>query len=545
MLDKSKGLTLGPELVTNGAFDTDTDGWSAFGSGITLSYSSGRLRTVVSNSNGTVGARQVISGLTAGKTYLISADFWDITNSATNGPTLRWANGDVTSGFTVIYNDSTGAEDGLTVSGVVVPSGTSITVGLVSGGNGGSLTAEYDNISVKELPGFHATQPTAAARPTYGIVPAGGRRNLVTYSNDDFTSIGPWEPNVGVSTSVGAGVSPSGETDAVEVIENSATSGHYVTSSITVTSGATLTFSCHVKSGNGSRSALMRTNNEGTTTYIIFDFSTGMVTESGADVTQSTVDDLGNGWYRLSFTYVQSADTTSGMIVGLSNSTTPATSVPTYLGDGTSSILIYGAQLELGSTATAYQRVSTEFDVTEAGVTSLGYLSFDGVDDWMVTPTITPGIDKVQVFAGAKANANVTAIILEHSVNTGTNNGSLALYRDSTGYGFNSKGTTLRAANVTTGFSSPDDSVLRGLGDISGDNSQVFRNQSLLAENTDDQGTGNYLAYPMYIGSRAGTSLRFNGQIYSLITRFGTNLEVAQIESTEAYVAGKTAGVDL
>jgi hypothetical protein len=48
------------------------------------------------------------------------------------------------------------------------------------------------------------------------------------------------------------------------------------------------------------------------------------------------------------------------------------------------------AQLEVGSTATAYQRVGTAFDVTEAGVASMSYVSFDGTDDGMLTGNIVP-----------------------------------------------------------------------------------------------------------------------------------------------------------
>jgi hypothetical protein len=59
-----------------------------------------------------------------------------------------------------------------------------------------------------------------------------------------------------------------------------------------------------------------------------------------------------------------------------------------------------------------------------------------------------------------------------------------------------------------------------------------------------DQGTGNYGNYPLYIGSRAGTSLRFNGHIYSLIVR-GKLTEGNTLTATEKYVASKTAGVTL
>jgi hypothetical protein len=38
----------------------------------------------------------------------------------------------------------------------------------------------FSNISVRELPGYHATQSTAAARPILARVPASGRRNILT-----------------------------------------------------------------------------------------------------------------------------------------------------------------------------------------------------------------------------------------------------------------------------------------------------------------------------------------------------------------------------
>jgi hypothetical protein len=57
-------------------------------------------------------------------------------------------------------------------------------------------------------------------------------------------------------------------------------------------------------------------------------------------------------------------------------------------------------------------------------------------------------------------------------------------------------------------------------------------------QNTDDQGTGNYLAYQMFIGARAGTSLFFNGYLDQLITRFGDKPDdTGAIETTEKYVS--------
>ena len=197
---------------------------------------------------------------------------------------------------------------------------------------------------------------------------------------------------------------------------------------------------------------------------------------------------------------------------------------------------------------TQYQRVgSTQFDVTEAGVESLGYLSFDGIDDWMVTPTITPGIDKVQVFAGVRKLTDVRGILAE--LGTGLQDGSFGAQAPQTtgvaGYEFYSKGTVFRATGVGSGYPAPINNILTCTADISGDDITLRIDGAQISQSVGDQGTGVYNNYALTVGRRASGGLHFKGDIYSLITRFGDNLEVAQIESTEAYVAGKTAGVDL
>jgi len=55
--------------------------------------------------------------------------------------------------------------------------------------------------------------------------------------------------------------------------------------------------------------------------------------------------------------------------------------------------------------------------------------------------------------------------------------------------------------------------------------------------------TGNFGNYPLYIGSRGGSALRFNGRIYSLIVRGKLPDTDEQRDQTETYVAGKTGVV--
>jgi hypothetical protein len=172
----------------------------------------------------------------------------------------------------------------------------------------------------------------------------------------------------------------------------------------------------------------------------------------------------------------------------------------------------------------------------------LPFLSFDGVNDGLATSTITPGTNKSQVFAGVRKLVDTNINVMELSASVASNNGAIRL-STATQYTFSSKGTVLAAAATTGTNTAPTTNVLTGLGDISGDSS-IMRNGGVVqTTTTTDQGTGNYLAYPMYIGSRNNASNFFNGRIYSLIVRFGATLNAGQISAIENWVANKTGVV--
>lgn len=344
---------------------------------------------------------------------------------------------------------------------------------------------------------LHATQATAAARPTYGIVPETGRRNLLTFTEQFGNAV--WVKNGCTVTDQGGGV-----------WRLQAAAGAWTLAQSVPTNNVNNVLSIEVKS-NGAG------------------LDNARVLISGVRIAYFFATDE---WQRVSVT-------------GLHNNNANANGI-WHDGSAPVDILIRLPQFELGSTATAYQKVTTAFDVTEAGVTSLGYLSFDGVDDWMVTPTITPGTDKVQVFAGVrKLSDAATGMILEYGPVIVNGSFNIRAPEDAlNNYSFVSFGTSVGIATAGT-YTAPISNVIGCLGDISGDRATLRIDGTQVAQSTSNQGTGNYRALPLYIGSRAGTSLRFNGHLHQLITRFGANLEAAKIESTEAYVAGKTAGVDL
>jgi hypothetical protein len=222
---------------------------------------------------------------------------------------------------------------------------------------------------------------------------------------------------------------------------------------------------------------------------------------------------IGNGWYRC--------------IVTFSAATTYNTAFRTYIAPsinaiygqgitaaGTETVFLWGAQLEVGSTATAFQNIGT---------------------------------DKMTVWAGVrKLSDAASGVVAELSAASFDNNGTFTLNAPSVGadYFWRSKGTLNSSASTAASYPSPITAVLTGIGDISGDISRLRYNATQILNLTADQGTGNYGNYPLYIGRRNNATVPFNGRLYSLLIR-GAQSTATQIAQTENYVEQKTFGKDM
>jgi hypothetical protein len=500
MLDKSQGLVLGPERITNGDFASGTGwtvsgGWS-IGSGVAAYTGSGVAATIAQGVT-----------LVAGSSYQVTF-------------TLVVSSGSFTPRFA----------GGTTVSGTArTTSGTFTDIIQAVTGNNlfqmlGSTTAvgSIDNISVKLLAGNHATQATSTQRPIYGINPITGTRNLLTYSSWTGAVAGtPGTAPTGWAFFFGTGAQTSlvGGLDAqgAQAIQFDADAGERIAynQQVNVVAGNTYSLSAEVVAVSGAGG-------------VVVNIASGTAVGTSTNVVTPSTG-------RVTATYVCTTSGTVGLRLGLGITV----GVP-----GTCSITFKQPQFEVGTTATAYQKVVSQYEVTEAGVASASYIALDGVDDGMVTGTITPATDKVQVFAGVRKLSDAAAgTLAETSVSPLVNPGAIlfrAPFSATAGYGFSSIGTGASTASVTTGFAAPITNVLTGLGDISGDIATLRINGTQVVQSTTDQGTGNYLAYPLYIGRRAGTAVPLNGRIYSLIVRFGSNLTDGQITSTESWVNGET-----
>lgn len=509
VLDRSKGLVLGPELVTNGDFSSGSTGWTV---GTNWSVGSG----IASKTAGAAGNLSQSAGIVNGR-------FYQITFALTVSGGSVWVNVGSSGSF------SNAQTTGGNISLIVAANGAT---GAIEFQAGSGAVATVDNISVKELPGNHLTQSSLSNRAIYGVEPIGGRRNLLTYT-EQFDDAAWTKVNAAISANVA--VAPDGTTTADRL--TASTTGAQLYQTVTLADSTTYAASVYLKKGAGSDWAYIRFRNKaGGNFYLWANLATGVVGSTSGSPTSFSFSAAGNGWYRLSV--VASSGT---------GATTPYVYVSSATGDTAGSpaasdeLLVWGAQLEAGSTATAYQRVVTAFDVTEAGVPSLSYIQFDGSDDWLVSPTITPGIDKAQVFAGVRTLADTTGSIAETSADSSTNNGAFSLFTlaGADDVQLLSRGTT--AVNIRhDGATEPFTAVYAGTADIAADGLVLRSNGTQVNQSTSDQGTGNYLAYPLYVGRRGGTSLPYNGRIYSLIVRFGANLSASTITQTENWVAGKT-----
>lgn len=202
---------------------------------------------------------------------------------------------------------------------------------------------------------------------------AAARRNLLTYT-EQFSNAA-W---VKTRSSITADsvVAPDGTTTADTLIEDTSTSTHLLTRTVSWTAGVTYTYSMYVKaqSTRNIRMDLPSTAFGGVTGVGVFDITNGTVLSATGGAT-ATISNVGNGWFRCSVSKV-AVTTVSATIFAYLVS---GTSTVSYTGDGVSGVYIWGAQVEEGSSASAYQGVVDAFGPLVNGAGQTGNtLNIDG-----------------------------------------------------------------------------------------------------------------------------------------------------------------------
>ena len=233
-----------------------------------------------------------------------------------------------------------------------------------------------DNVSGDDLITF-SRNSTATYVDENGIIKYAENQNWSPNSEkfSAWTSVGLQPFGSGsVSNAIAA---PNSTQTADLLVEDTGTSAHGVNTSFALTLNETYTYSVYVKKQTSSYDyvAIGQSFGPGGAFYkSIIRLTDGFV-ESSSDPT--TVDNVGDGWYRVKITFVNTYSTPRSIQIYLQPTSTYQSS---YQGDGTSGLYVWGAQVELGSVATDYAktyaqgRYTPRFDHDPETNESLGLL---------------------------------------------------------------------------------------------------------------------------------------------------------------------------
>ena len=186
-----------------------------------------------------------------------------------------------------------------------------------------------------------------------GLLVEPAATNLVTYS-EDFTDAS-WNTTTG-SELADQATSPDGNVSADTLVEpNSGTSRYEAFYTSNVVSGTSYTFSVFAKEVQSSpkRYLFLATGSSkfGSQAVYGFDLSDGSNTYDNGNGDGFTVENYGNGWYRISIS--DTATGTGGNSFIIYGSDSP-TSSANYTCSGESIAYVWGAQVETGPIATSY-----------------------------------------------------------------------------------------------------------------------------------------------------------------------------------------------
>lgn len=373
--------------------------------------------------------------------------------------------------------------------------------------------------------GNHATQSTTTKRPVLSR-----RVNLLALTEamtPTFVVGTGWTlgafGNWATPTNLGAMLAPDGENTAAGIRSVGAGGVSTSVQRVNVAPGASIVFRVWVKkvegedqSGLAGLRLIFQTGNNGA---LVDPYAASVVI--GESVTDA--------WQQFEIRY-----------------TTPATGVNQveagiwFASVAPAAVAVWGASLTHAADAhLPYQWVNTATDYDADPEKFPAYLRFDGVDDALQTGNIDfTSTDKMTVLAGVQEFNTSIGMIAESSASSSTFGRNFYVGAKDIGgtirFRASGNSTASSARRVANG-----QIVLAGTADLSVP-SATLRINSVGSGNTLIVGStaAAFSNQPLYIGARAGTSLYFNGRLYSLIVR-GAQSSLSQIEATELYIKQK------
>ena len=362
---------LGSELVTNGDFSSASD-WTFSGGGVAIS--GGKLNFTAT----TREATQSISVVNT-KTYRVSYEVSNFSAGSVRAEigssvgVSRTANG--------IYSEY-----------IVASGANTIQIDAVS-----VFTGSIDNVSVKEVITangdftFSRGSNLAATRVDVNGLIEKGRENLLLQSNQFDTTWGR------TGTSVTSGQAGYDGTNNAWLLDKTATGYRFIVQGVTGTGIRTL--SVYAKAGTLDVVTLFFRNGTSNDTAQKFNLTSGTLAGTGGvtNFIHSSIEDVGNGWYRCSLTY----NHISGSTIRI---------YPDFSEADAGNIYIQDAQLEAGLVATDY--IETTSSTAQAGILEdmprLDYSGGASCPALLLEPQRTNLLTQSELFSGWSTIQNAT-----------------------------------------------------------------------------------------------------------------------------------------
>ncbi len=263
---------------------------------------------------------------------------------------------------------------------------------------------------------YYSSGGTAGC-PALLVEPSGS--NLALQSENFTTTWGA------ASLNITSGFTSPTNSNLGALIEASAVGGR-LRQSVTLTSGATLNFSCFAKLGTLSSGVSLVFQDGTATNYTsgacqAFRLDTGQLASSGSTgagftVVRSGIENYGNGWYRCNLA-VTMGYTPAAPHIMIRPTAALTSSIPVTVSGDT--CYIFGAQLETGSIATSYIPTTTTSATRNAEVITLsgavsGCIGQTEGTIYLETDALVSGASDLFCFARATTN---TVSISKNSTN--------------------------------------------------------------------------------------------------------------------------------
>jgi hypothetical protein len=255
--------------------------------------------------------------------------------------------------------------------------------------------------------------------------------NINIYS-EDFSNGAYSTQNCTITTN--QTTSPDGTTNADKLTDNSTNSYHIIYPNTLSITASKITASVYVKNNDIQFCAFQLATSIVGTYDTRFTFIADLVNATITDTEQVgtpnavySIQNVGNGWYRLNLTCDHSAGQVA-FVVGGSNSGTPSSytdALPTYVGTG-KSLFVWGAQIEASSYPTSYIPTTSSSATRVADACfKTGISSLIGQTEGTIFADITPQIfnnSAYQTVAIIYPNAGLGGTYFHFYKNLGTTN---------------------------------------------------------------------------------------------------------------------------